>query len=483
MFFSRKKSWLIAWLVLGGSLFLPLRAQETWDLARCVRQALDNSIQLKQAELNLENAALDNRGARQNRLPSVNASASQLLNFGRSIDPTQNTFVQRTVRANSFSVSGSMPIYNGGQISHNIKRTEYAAAAAAEDADELANDLALQVAQAYLSTLLAEESLQALMDQRKQTENQLAQTEKLIRAGTLPANAVLDLEAQLARQDLNIVSGQNAVDLAYLTLAQLMQLPLGTDFRVQQPQMPLPTAPVLPTAKELYDQAEPRQPGIRAGEWREQSARMGVKLAQGAGLPSLNAFVNLQTNYSNLGQRIGGFTTQYDTLLVDIPNTGEVPITFINQVPFLENNPFFSQLDQNFSQQVGVSLSVPIYNQGRVKNNVARAELSVLGAEYATDLQRQQLFAEVSQALLNAKAAWKRFEAAQKSVRAAEMAYSNAEKRYGAGTGNSFELTNAQNVLALANTEAIQAKFEFLFRQKVVEFYQGGLSLSSFSTF
>jgi outer membrane protein len=483
MFSHRKKTFLSALCFVCAAFFAPLAAQETYDLARCVRQALDNSIQLKQAELNLENAALDNRGARQGRLPAVNASASQVFNFGRSIDPTQNTFVQRTVRANSFSVSGSVPIYNGGQISNNIKRTEFAAAAAAEDADELANDLALQVAQAYLNTLLAEEALQALGDQRKQTENQLAQTEKLIRAGALPANAVLDLEAQLARQDLNIVNGQNAVDLAYLSLSQLMQLPFGTEFRVQKPQIPMPATAVFPTAKELYEMTEPRQPGIRAGEWREQSARMAVKVAQGAGLPSLVGFVNFQTNYSNLGQRIGGFAPQYDTLLVDIPNTGQVPVTFISQVPQFENNPFFSQLDQNFSQQVGISLSVPIYNQGRVKNNVARAELSVLGAEYATDLQRQQLFAEISQALLNAKSAWKRYEAAQKSVAAAETAYANAEKRFNAGTGNPFELTNAQNVLALSKIESIQAKFEYLFRQKVVEFYQGGLSLSNFSEF
>lgn len=468
--------------LLVGTVLSPLQAQETWDLARCVRYALDNSLQLKQAELTLQNAALNNRSARQARLPLVNGSVSQVFNFGRSIDPTQNTFVQRTVRANGFSVQGSMPLYNGGQIRNNIKSTELAAAAAAEDADELSNDVALQVAQAYLNTLLAEESLAALKDQRGQTEVRLAQTQKLIQAGTLPANSVLDLEAQLARHDLNIVTGENSVDLAYLTLTQLMQLPPGTEIRVQKPKLPLPEEALLPTTNELYLLAEPRQPGIRAGEWREQSARMNVKVAQGAGLPTLNAFANLQTNYSNLGQRLNGYTTRADTFYVDIPNTGQVPIALLNEIPVLQNNPFFSQLNENFSQQVGLSLSIPIYNQGRVRNNVARAELSVIGAEYATDIQRQQLYAEVSQAVLSAKAAWKRYQAAEKSVNAFQLSLNNATKRFDAGAASAFELTNAQDALALAQIEVIQAKYDYLFRQKVIEFYKG-FSISGFSEF
>lgn len=468
--------------LLIGNALSPLQAQETWDLARCVRYSLDNSLQLKQAELSLQNAALNNRDARQARLPLVNGSVSQVFNFGRSIDPTQNTFVQRTVRANSFAVQGSMPLYAGGQIRNNIKRTELAAAAAAEDADELSNDVALQVAQAYLNTLLAEESLAALKDQRGQTEVRLAQTQKLIQAGTLPANSVLDLEAQLARHDLNIVTGENSVDLAYLTLTQLMQLPPGTEIRVQKPKLPLPEEALLPTTNELYLLAEPRQPGIRAGEWREQSARMNVKVAQGAGLPTLNAFVNLQTNYSNLGQRLNGFTTRADTFFVDIPNTGQVPIALLNEIPVLQNNPFFPQLNENFSQQVGLSLSIPIYNQGRVRNNVARAELSVIGAEYATDIQRQQLYAEVSQAVLSAKAAWKRYQAAEKSVNAFQLSLNNATKRFDAGAASAFELTNAQDALALAQIEVIQAKYDYLFRQKVIEFYKG-FSISGFSEF
>jgi outer membrane protein len=270
--------------------------------------------------------------------------------------------------------------------------------------------------------------------------------------------------------------------LAYLTLTQLMQLPPGTEIRVQKPKLPLPEEALLPTTNELYLLAEPRQPGIRAGEWREQSARMNVKVAQGAGLPTLNAFVNLQTNYSNLGQRLNGFTTRADTFFVDIPNTGQVPIALLNEIPVLQNNPFFPQLNENFSQQVGLSLSIPIYNQGRVRNNVARAELSVIGAEYATDIQRQQLYAEVSQAVLSAKAAWKRYQAAEKSVNAFQLSLNNATKRFDAGAASAFELTNAQDALALAQIEVIQAKYDYLFRQKVIEFYKG-FSISGFSEF
>lgn len=450
-----------------------LSAQEVWDLEKCINYAQTNNFSSKQAALNQENAALDNKSARLSRMPSVNASASQVINFGRSVDPTSYQFVQQTVRANSFSVNGNVPIYAGGRINNTVKQSQLNVAATLDDANQLMNDLALQVAQAYLNVLLAQEALLAIRDQKKQTENQLAQTQKLIDAGALAVGMRLDLDAQLARNEQNIVNGENSVALAELALKQVMGMDPGTEISLDKPAVDAPLALEPLSLEQLYEAALKNQPNIRAGETRVASAQVGIKIAKSASLPTLSGFANLQTNYSNLGRRITGYTTSQDTLSVEIPNVGQSDIVFNNQVPTTSKNPFFDQLWDNFNQQIGVSLSIPIYDQGRTKISTQKAELAVVSAQQNVDQLRLQLKADIARALSDARGAFYRHEAAKKTLTSLEAAFANTQKRFDAGAATAFELTTSQNNILVAKAELIQAKYDFIFKTKILDFYQG----------
>ncbi len=466
-----RQATLILFLLLGH---FALQAQETWDLEKCIRYAQENSLLIKQNAINVENNKLDLTLAKRSRLPTADATLSQSLNFGRSIDPTTNTFQQQTIYANGYGISGGVPIYNGGRINHSIDQTEVSVRAAEEDLANVQNNLALNVAQAYLNVLLAEEAILALQEQQKQTENQMANTRKMIAAGTLPANTIFDLEAQLARNEQNIVNGQNAIDLAYLSLKQIMNFDPYTPILISKPNINvLETAEVI-SAEAIYSLAEQNQPNIRANELREESARINVEVAQSALKPQINGFYQFQTNYSSLGKEVTGFTPVQQNLGdVEIPNVGTFPLLITTQAPTLRNTPYFNQLGDNFRQAVGVSLSVPIYNGDRNKIQIERAKLGVVSAEIASEQSKVQLKADINQAIANARAALKRYNAALKTVNALEQALGNTRKRFDAGAASAFELTTAENSLLVSRAELIQSKYDYIFRLKILDFYEG----------
>ena len=449
-------------------------AQDAWSLEKCVTYARDNSIQVKQAQISIDNAVLTEKQNKQARYPNLTGSSTYSSNFGRSIDPTTNTFDTRNIQSNSLSLNAGVQIYDGFQTKNAIKQSELDFLAAQADKERVINDLGLSIALAYLQVLLAQDQVTIAKNRLTQNQDQLDQTDRLIQAGTLPRANRYAIEAQIATDEQGVISAENALENAYLALKN--QLDLDADFalEIERPEINLPSEGDLDvfTVEALYQQALSGQPQIKANDYRKQSAEKGIDIAKGRLQPNLTAFGSVGTNYSNAAQRVTGFNTLVDSIPIIVgPDTYYIPQEV--DVPILEKNPYFNQLNQNLNQAVGLRLTVPIYNNGINRIAIQRAELTVLNAEYTDELTKRQLKADIQQALANAKASAKELKAAEKTVEAQRIAYENAQKRYELGASTTFEFTSAKNDLDNALSNLAGSKYNYLFRLKVLDFYQG----------
>lgn len=464
---------------LAFALFLGANcafAQETWSLERCIKYAQENNFSIQQAEANVKLSLLSERQAKASRLPNLSASLSGGEQFGRTVDPTTNQFSTQATGYNSLGVDAGVTIFNGGLINHSIKQAGWDIKASVADAKQTSNDLALQVAAAYLNILLSEEQVQNAGNRVLQSQQQLANTLKLIDAGSLPAADRYTIDAQIAREQQSAVVSQNNVDLAYLSLKQLMQLEPDFDLKIEHPAIVIPgdANPDGLTLPPVYSTALGTQPSIQSAEFGIKSAEEGVNIARAAYLPTLSVYANLSSNYSTqyqdviyTGNMIPGAPT-----VVNVNGT-DVNVFFYDREYNTKRVPYFDQIDRNFGQGFGFNLRIPIYQNGRTQLSVERAKLGVLNAQLQDNQTRQTLKNDIQTAIANARSARKQLDAAQITVDATRIAYTNMEKRHTLGAVNTLDLTTSKNNLDIAEKDLIVAKYDYLFKLKILDFYQG----------
>ncbi len=449
---------------------------DVWDLSRCLRYAEDNNLQLKQAAIGIRQAELTEEQSRKSRLPNLSANASHSYNFGRSIDPTTNTFEAATIQANGFGLNGGGLIYGGGQIQNSIKQSQYDVQAAQADAARVKNDLGLSIAQAYLQVLLAQDQINITQNRLKQTQAQLDRTQRLVSAGAVARVTLLDFEAQIASDEQGIVASENALVQAFAFLKTQLNLDPDYKMTIARPSFELTDEVDISTVtvETLYNEAVNNQPQIVAGEHRKKSAEVGIDIAKAGMRPSLTYFGGVSTNYSNLGIRSTGevIVIEQDVAEVITPY-GIFPVRASSEIPIFEDNPFTNQLSQNLSQAVGLSLNVPIYSRGVNRINVERAELGVLSAELTNEQTRQQLKTDIQNALIDARAALNSLRAAKKTLEAREVAFTSAQKRFDLGAINTFDYTAAKDAFDIAKVNLLNAKYQYVFNLKVLDFYLG----------
>lgn len=432
---------ILTLLFIISCSFAMLQAQEAWSLQKCVDHARKNSLTVKQAQYGILQSELTNKQARMNLLPNLSASIRGGYQFGRTIDPTTNEFKNESIGFNGFGVDAAVTLFNGMVNNNTIKQSKFDIMASKLDAAAASNDIALQVASAYLSILLAEEQLENAKVRLELSEAQLAQTNKLVEAGSVPANERLDIIAQIARDQQTIIEADNMVNINYLTLKQLLELDPNVDLRIVRPEVVIPAAnPEGFSLNEVYTTALGTQPQIEAGEMRIKSAEIAERIAYGQSFPTLNLFAGMSSNYSSLAK------------------------------DFLS---YSEQIEQNFGQYVQLSLNIPIYSNHRNRVGLDRARLNTLNQDVANKQAKNLLKTNIQRAIADARAAKESYEASQRSEEAADAAYENAKRSYDLGAINSLEFTTASNNLNQAKVTLIQAKYQYLFNLKVVDFYMG----------
>ncbi len=457
--------------------FLPLSlvAQDSWTLERCITHALENNLELKRQGLNSALADHQYKQAKADFLPSLNGDLNHSYNFGRSVDPTTYEFVNQTVRTNSFSLNSGLTLFSGLRKFNTYKQRQTEVSAANSDADDTRNTIILGITQAYLQILLSREELIKASAQKELTASQLDNTEKLVQAGTLPEGNILEMEAQVARDEMLIVVAKNTLDIARLTMMQMLDLAPETDFEIDQPIISVPDKSSISSieSKGVFETALQTQPSILSAELRVKSSQYGLSATRGLYYPSLSFFLNSRTNYSSLAQSIVDEFEFYPTIGYTEDNNTDVISSTPFSIPTFENTSYVDQLNENFNNTVGFSMSVPILNGLQTRMAVQSAKVQLQQAELADEITRQSLQKEVYQAIANAQAAAEQFESSENAVTAQSKATEYAQEKFKAGLISAFELSTAQNLLNTANSEFIKAKYDYLFKLKIVDFYQG----------
>jgi len=480
---------IIVFIAVGFSS----NAQEKWGLRRCVEYAWQNNISIKQQDIQARLAALSETQAKRSVYPNVNFSTNLGLQFGRSVDPTTNQFTTTQLLFQQYTLSTDMLIFNWHRVKNNILATQLDTKAALANVEKTKNDIALSVATQYLQALLNIEQVRVSELQFEQTKNQLQATRLRVRAGALPELNATELEAQLARDSTSIINARALADVSTLQLKALLNLDAAAPFILDVPPVDLiPLEKIADLQPDyVYQMALQNQPAQKVNKLRLQSSQMYEKVAKAALYPSIAAFGGLGSNFSNPFKKVTNISfAGYGN---PDPTTGAVTI---NNTQYFIQQPLYTitqghksfgelwkgygtQIDQNFRQNIGVSISVPIFNNGgasrtayeRTKLNTKSAELTILQAD-------QQLKQDIYQAYTNALSALQRFNASEVTVAASQKTLEYATKRYEVGLLGTFELITNQTNVTTALQNRLLAQYEYVFRMKVLEFYKGqGLKL------
>jgi len=446
--------------------------QKFWTLEDCIDHALRNNLRVKQQGLGVAVARENLIQSRANRFPNLNAGASHGYNFGRTIDPFTNEFAMESVRSNNFSISSGMTLFAGFQIHNSIRQQETELEANRYDVHSMENDISLAVASAYLQILFNLELVEIVANQLDITLQQVLRTSRLVEAGTLPRGSLYTVQAQAAGEELRLVSAQNQLDMAYLNLAQLLDLSGDDSFQIAIPEVAmLPDDGLRLSPMQIYQASVGLQPSVRASEARVSSAELGLLIARGGRSPSLSLRGSYGTGYSGASREVVE-TIIGEPRMIGMTETG-VPVFAPSFDVETRIKPFNSQLNDNLNRSISVFLSIPVFNNLQTRSAIGRSKIALENARLGNQLVRDELFKTIQQAHADAQAALKSYTATETNVTALEESFRYTEQRFNVGMVNSLEYNDAKNRLTAAQSELLQAKYEFVFRVKVLDFYMG----------
>jgi outer membrane protein len=419
-------------------------SQNVWSLQKCISYALENNIQIKQQQLNTQFYENQVSQAKSNRLPNFNAQIGNDNSFGRSL-----TYLNTYKNVNSSSISGgastNVTIFNGFQLSNTIDKQELDFQATLKDLQKAKDDIMLNIAAMYLEILFSEELVLVAEAQLEVTKQQIDRTQQLVDAGSLAKGALLEIQAQLAREELQLVNDKNNAQISYLTLYQLLELPIAESFKIEKPVLPEIQANLsMANSIDVFNNAMNARPEIQAAQLRVKSAEKDLEIAKGNFYPNLS----FNANYYNL----------YNNKYTDING---------------EDIAFGNQLKNNGRSSLGLTLGIPIFNRFQVRNGVTNAELQISDFQYRLQTVSNALRKEIEQAYTNAIASLNRYMSSEKAVESMEEAFRYVEEKFNVGMVNSVEYNLQKNQLTSAQSQLLQAKYEYIFRTKILDFYNG----------
>ena len=434
-----KKSIIILFLLFG---VLAQAQVKKWTLKECVEHALDKNINIKQAELDLDQSEINKKDAFGSFLPSLNASVSHSWNIGLGQDPVTFNAVTATTKNLSGGLGSNIDLYKGLRRINQMHISNLAILASQYKLENMENDISLYVANAFLQILFNKEQIKVLKSQIEVTSNEQERTSELIDAGVLPSGDLLEVQASLSSQEQQLVMAENALYLSKINLAQLLLITDYDNFDISDTEYLLPVSDILNQSPEtIYDKAKETRKEILIAETNTKMAEYDLKIAKGAMQPSLSGSYSFGSNY-------------FRSELFDTPD-------------------FETQMTDNKSHNISLQLSIPIFNGFSISNNVKRNQINVERSQYLLEQEKLNLESTVYQAFNDAKGALKAYEAAVKTLSAREQAFNYSKERYNVGLLNSFDFSQSQNQFVAAQSDVVRTKYDFIFKLKVLEFYFG----------
>jgi outer membrane protein len=377
--------------------------------------------------------------AQWSRLPNLNGNVGQSFNFGRALQ-ADNTYGNRNTRNANFSLGTNIPLFTGMQIPNNIALSKLNLKAATEDLAKAKEDISIQVASYFLQVLFNEELMKVARSQMKLSQEQLDKKVAFFKNGKASEAEVLEAKSRLAQDELSVVQAENNYQLALLDLSQLLELPSPENFRISVPDIQDYSAD-LTLPEEVYAQALMNKPAIKAAQYRLQGAEKSIRIAQSAYYPQLSFGAGIGTNYYHLSG--------------------------------IENASFGTQWRENMNKYLQVSLNVPIFNRFQTRNRVKSARIQHTALSWQLEESKKALYKEIQQAYYNAIAAESKYKSSQLASESAEASFQLMSEKYANGKASATEYNEMRTAWMKALSDGIQAKYEFVYRSKILDFYKG----------
>uniref|UniRef100_UPI00404ABB6C TolC family protein n=1 Tax=Flavobacterium sp. TaxID=239 RepID=UPI00404ABB6C len=462
--------------VLVLLLFNISQAQKKWTLEECIRYAIDNNINVRQSALDVETTNIDKKDAFGAFLPTANANASHSWNIGLNQNITTGLLENQTTQFTSAGFNVGVDIYNGLQNQNRLRRAELAKISSQYQLVKMQEDIALNVANAYLQILFNIENLKVQQEQLASDKIQMTRSQELVDAGVIPRGDLLEVKATVAGDEQRVVLAKNTLLISKLSLAQLLQLDDFSNFDVIEENYNAEETNLLSqTPATIYAKAKETRTELKIAQSNLEIAERDLKIAKGAYQPRIQGFYSLNTRASYADRIVG---SQIDPLnptvaIGTVEGTGENVVR--PNFTTIVGGPasVWDQFETNKGQNYGLQINIPIFNGFSARNNVQRSKIAVERSKIAVEQQELDLERNVFTAFTDVKGSLNAYEAALSALESREEAFRYAKERFDVGMMNAFEFNQAQTLFVNAQSEVIRAKYDYIFKVKILEFYFG----------
>lgn len=426
-------------------------AQQEWSLEKCINYAYKNNLQIKQSNLNAESSKESLLQSKLNFLPSFNANVSQNTGWGRSIDMATYSYTNKRSNQAYGSLNANLTLFNGLQDVNNLREKQFEYLAKKYKSDKIRDNIALNIAAAYLQILFNIEQVHNAKRQVEISKKQIDRTKKETQAGTVAKGNLLNIEAQGANDQVNLVNAQNKLMLAYLDLMQILDIKGNTTFDIEKPNLVIAQKPNLLPIQSIYNRALEIRPEIKSAQYLVKAADRTLAMAKGQRSPTLSLNSSYGNNYSDQ---------------IRVSNNPLDP-------GFKDTKPFWDQMKDNRSVTLGFRLTIPILNGFQVSTYIKKSKISLENANLNLQIEKNNLRKSIEQAYADALASYQTYIAREKSVTSLKESFKYAQEKLNVGMLSSTDYDVAKVKLFNAESDIISAKYDYIFKTKILDFYLG----------
>lgn len=457
-------------ILLSFSTSFVFSQDDLWTLERCIDYALKNNIEIKQSDLQKEVTEAQLVMNKQAFLPNLNFNGDHVYFFGRSIDPTTNTFNNTTTQTNTFSLSSNIDLFTGLSNFHKLKKSKLELEAISLDQENLKNEIQLNIAVAYLNILQSEEQLKQANIQVENLYKQREMVQIMVESGVAPEADIIEVESAIINQLEIIENIKLQLNSAFLNLKSILQLPFSENIKVQTVyDIEIDTSFHFISVESVTQNAINWHPSIKGFFYKNQTSELDVKIAKSNFIPRISMFGGSTTNYSN---RFVNFDGTFSIVPVGFSLDNPFDV-IVAPTPNFSKVPFGSQLTNNISYVLGLRLSVPIYNRGEIKNAVTFQKINQKQNQFNYESSLWRLQYDIEQKALETKSSFEQYKIALRGVTNSASSYVVASERYKAGIINIYEFINAQNNFFISESRLVQQKYKHVFNQLIIDYYNG----------
>ncbi len=460
-------------LLTFGGLYAQEAAKQ-YTLQECVDMALEKNLRVKRSLYSIESSKINKTQALMSFLPTLNAGGAYGQNFGRNLNPVTNSFVNRNSTTTNAQLTSSLTLFNGLRIQNTFRQNTKDYDASNQDFQKAKNDVIINVVTLYTNVIFNKELMENANYQLKSSQQQLERIKKQVEAGSLPKSNQLNQEATVATNEVNLINQENALNLSMLQLKQAMQLPGSTAMDVVIPDLPTEDLILEQTPEEIFAIALQTMPEIKAAMLRVESAELAMKASKGNLYPRISLNGSAQSNSSNLSSKFkpdGGYALSANPVGIVQPSND--PVYTFQPTGTTEKYSHTSQLQDNIYKVFNLQISIPVFNGLQNRSAVQRAAVTSELARITKQETENTLRQTIESAYNDAFAASKTYAASLKQVNAREEAYRMNKQRFDIGALSYVEYNISENDLFQSKSDLTRAKYNFIFKKKVLDFYQG----------